>query len=89
MRPGLLLVCLWGVMWLVTPYAPAQQKTCGTVVTPEQVALELERAAEGMVLAIPPPVSQPYYLPLSIHVVRQSDGSGGLTLRELAGALQN
>ncbi|MBI1748032.1 MAG: hypothetical protein HYR55_15800, partial [Acidobacteria bacterium] len=31
----------------------------------------------------------PYRLPMSIHIVRHSDSSGGLTLRELASALQD
>lgn len=50
---------------------------CGTALTPQEVEIHRARAEEG----IGPAASGgggPYYIPIAAHIVRQSDGSGGL-----------
>jgi hypothetical protein len=39
--------------------------------------------------ALDPPTDAPYYIPLSIHIVRKSDGTGGLALKQLYRAMED
>ena len=69
--------------------SPPEEKTeCGTVITPEQ--LEFESASKDIApLAMAPSTDTPLYLPLTIHIVHRSDGTGGFTLDQLAIAMQD
>jgi hypothetical protein len=76
--------------------APPQEKTeCGTVATLEQLKAELAQQAEVArkkiaLLAITPPTDAPYYLPLTIHMVRDTSGiQTGLSSGNLEKIMQN
>lgn len=69
--------------------ASAQFRECGTVISPERLKKELERIAKKEVLIFPPPATYPYHFPLSIHIVRKSDGTGGFRTGQLDTAMQD
>ena len=50
--------------------------SCGTVVTPEQIAYEKHLMEQGG-FEPPPKADGDYYVPVSFHIVRRSDGTGG------------
>ncbi len=84
-------------MILVMPIVPAsqaqekspQEKTeCGTVIPPEQLKAELAREAIAA-RETPPPTHAPHYLPLTIHFVHRSNGTGGFTLDQLEVAMRD
>lgn len=64
------------VVFGVTPLIQAQDSECGTVTTPEVVEAELKRMQEAPLLAVDDTTW--YYVPVSMHVVNRSDGTGGL-----------
>ncbi|HZS06468.1 MAG TPA: M43 family zinc metalloprotease [Blastocatellia bacterium] len=66
-----------------------QKRECGTTIPEGQLKVELARAAAlgGRVMA--PQANAPYYVPLTIHIVRQSDRTGGLSVSQLAVAMQD
>ncbi len=64
------------------------KRECGTVVTNAQKRVELERAARGYDF-LAPQLNRPYQIPLTIHIVRQTDGTGGFTLANLEVAMQD
>ena len=68
---------------------PEEQMECGTVIPPGQ--LEAELAGQNIApLALTPPTGTPYYLPLTIHMVRDSDGiQTGLSAKNLEKVMQN
>jgi hypothetical protein len=69
----------------------AQKKECGTTVPPGARGAQLVRKARALA-ALPklaPPTDAPYHLPLAIHIVRRSDGTGGMTLNQLALAMRD
>lgn len=74
---------------------PAEKTECGTVVTPEQLKAELAGTAESAgktiaPLATAPPTDRPYYLPMTIHMVRDSAGiNTGLSPEQLDAVMQN
>ncbi len=71
---------------------PEKKRECGTTVTPRQLEVELARKARQAALVAPevdPPTQAPYYLPLTIHIVRRSDRTGGITLDQLEIAMQD
>ena len=75
------------------PFSHAQllikpKRECGTVVTEAQKRVELERAARGYDF-LAPQLNRPYQIPLTIHIVRQTDGTGGFTLASLQVAMQD
>ncbi len=66
--------------------APANLRECGTVFTPEEGAAYLRRLEERG------PVGRggltpPYYIPIKAHIIRQSDGTGGLSAERLEQAI--
>jgi hypothetical protein len=67
----------------------AQYKECGTVITPEQIALESDRIAMIRPLLAPPVDTFPYHIPLTIHIVRRSDGTDGFTSGQLDTAMHD
>lgn len=79
---------LFGFLFLTAPLLWAQGEECATVLTPEQIQFELERYPTGWVY---PDVSAApsECIALTIHIVRKSDGSGGLTLAELENAMND
>jgi Pregnancy-associated plasma protein-A len=95
------LTTLFLVINLALPMAPAphaQEKApqgektekteCGTVVPPAQVQADLARGAFAA-LQSPPPIDAPYYLPMTIHIVHRSDGTGGFTPSQLEIAMRD
>ncbi len=80
---------------LLTTNLPAQfpqldtKRECGTVVTDRQKMVELERGSRGYNLPLAPQLNRPYQIPLTIHIVRQNDGTGGFTLADLGVAMQD
>ncbi len=80
----------------IVPAPQAQEKSqlergkeCGTTVPPGQLEVELTRKAALAAPEVEPPTQAPYYLPLTIHIVRRSDGTGGFTLDQLAIAMSD
>ncbi|MCH7878421.1 MAG: thrombospondin type 3 repeat-containing protein, partial [candidate division Zixibacteria bacterium] len=70
------LVALFGMI-LPAPDIQAQDLVCGTITTPEVVAAEMLRRQEAPLAAVDDTTW--YYVPVSMHVVNRSDGSGGLS----------
>lgn len=60
---------------------------CGTKITPEQKRAELLRSAKGYA-TLSPQLNRPYQIPLTIHIVRRNDGTGGLTNEQLTAQMQ-
>jgi hypothetical protein len=50
---------------------------CGTVVTPAQIRLEQERIRTGWIYSMPEKIADVYSIPVTIHIVRSSGGTGG------------
>jgi len=66
----------------------AQPEGCGTIVTPGQISYEKERAARFPAIAeIAEDDSTVYAVPLALHIIRQTDGTGGLDPADLQTAL--
>lgn len=88
-----LLVFAMGLGTLPTHRAqePANLKQeCGTVVTEAQIGAEIarrDRFTQPRQLA--PYLARPYHIPLSIHIVRMTDGTGGFTLNQLDLAMKH
>ena len=74
--------------------SPEKKRSCGTVISPEQLKAELTRQTEltrksSAALAVAPPTDAPYHLPMTIHKVLPSDGSWDpLPLYRLDGVMQ-
>lgn len=70
---------------------------CGTTVTAKDYEVALARIKQMRknrefnleAQAQEPPTDAPYYIPLSIHIVRRSDGTGGLALSALYRAMED
>jgi hypothetical protein len=81
------------------PVPQAQEKTtppkkkmeCGTVVPEGTAGVELQRQARAIAATatVAAPANAPYHLPLAIHIVRRSDGTGGISLNQLSLALRD
>ena len=75
--------------------SPEEEKECGTVIPPEQIKAELARDAElarknVAPQAMAPSTDAPYYLPLTIHMVRDSEGiQTGLSPQNLEKVMQS
>lgn len=70
--------------------SPEEKMECGTVIPPGQVKVELARRREAIAAReTPPPTDAPYYLPMTIHLVHRSNGTGGLTLDRLKVAMRD
>ncbi len=74
---------------LSAPALWAQGEECATVVTPEQIRFELERYPAGWVFPDASTAVSEQCIALTLHIVRRSDGSGGLTLAQLADAMSD
>jgi len=73
---------------LAAPAAGEANDRCGTVVRPGDVPLALDRQMAGL---YEPETHQPgpYVVPVTFHVVRRSDGTGGITETRLVRALDD
>lgn len=82
---ALVAVCLLAA---ALPQLAVAAGACGTVLNPEQIALEQQRLDLGEPL-LPPagPASQPYVIPMTIHIVRTSSGTDGLSMADLSTAI--
>jgi len=61
--------------------SPPQEKTGGWTVTPPgQLQVELSRRRANAATVINPPTEAPYNLPMRVHIMYRSDGTGGLTI---------
>ncbi len=79
---AILITCGWSAPLLA-------QDDCGTEMLPEHVDLVLARQAAGI---YDPPEGGPrsgYSVPLTFHVVRRSDGTGGINPAQLVAALDD
>jgi hypothetical protein len=88
----LTLLLLFGIcMSLSNPLdSSAQEKEeCGTIIPPAQIQFELQRIAEGRPYPVAPEVTLPIHIPLAIHIVRSTAGTGGFTLAELDTAMDH
>ncbi|MFQ5608065.1 MAG: PKD domain-containing protein [Candidatus Zixiibacteriota bacterium] len=72
---------------VLAPGSHGQDSECGTVVTPKVVEYELERQGEAPLLAVDDTTL--YYVPVSLHVVNRSDGTGGLNELRVIQALHD
>lgn len=91
-RLALLLAATWGGAALaqsVPSFQSAAGSDCGTTLTPEDVARILENARAGRYDSAQIAGFEFWYIPVSTHVVRRSDGSGGLSESRLAAALND
>lgn len=69
---------------------PKGKRECGTVVTERQKQAELAREASDFYeLNFAPQANRPVWVPMTIHIVRRDDGTGGLTLENLQVAFQD
>ncbi|MCI0392468.1 MAG: M43 family zinc metalloprotease [Acidobacteria bacterium] len=75
-----------------------EKKECDTSPSLQQLKAELarkeawellEQALEILEIQVDPPTNAPYHLPLTIHIVRRSDGTGGLSLDDLWAAMND
>ncbi len=67
--------------------ADEPRQECGTVVTPAQYAREVAWRAAGIDFSKRLKVDAEYFIPVTAHIVRRSDGSGGLPLLRLDQAI--
>jgi hypothetical protein len=63
----------------VAPAALAQEQECATVLKPETMAIIRQWEAAGMYVLPAGAAGDVYVLPITAHVVRHSDGTGGLS----------
>lgn len=68
---------------------PNQKTECGTIVTENQKRAELNRLEKGLYKSFAPQANRPFWIPLSIHIIRQTDGTGGLTTANLKVAMDD
>jgi hypothetical protein len=67
---------------------PSERGWCGATVTPEVYAAELERLASGFYDAAGPRGPGDYkYMRVALHIVRRTNGTGGITIANLQAAL--
>jgi hypothetical protein len=66
----------------------AQLKECGTVISPEQREAELRSRALLKPGEVRTPPILPYRIPLTVHICRMNDGTGGFTLAQLDTAMR-
>lgn len=84
------LFLLLSVFGLYGQTLPLGKKTeCGTVVKENQKRAELTRIAKGLYKPFAPQANRPLWMPLSIHIVRETNGTGGLSLADLQVAMND
>src|SRR5262245_64689069 len=66
-----------------------EKTECETSPTLKQREVEMARSKFLSVQKIDPPTAAPYHLPLSVHIVRASNGTGGLTLNDMVAAIND
>lgn len=90
-RTGTRLFSMLVLIFLMLPATSsmAQKRECGTVTAPEVIEWERARIAAGKLIYLPLAVTLPYHIPMTIHIVRQSNGTGGLRLGQLDTAMQD
>lgn len=85
---GLMLAAL--LMAVPTLSAQTSEKEhCTSIVSAEQIQAELERPEIEPGLPLAPPVNRPFWIPLTLHIVRRSDGTSGFTLAQVNVAMQD
>lgn len=69
------------LLTLIVAVSPvqAQFRECGTVVSDRQMAAERAQIEAGELPTLPVPVVSPFHLPMTIHICRKSNGTGGMT----------
>lgn len=65
----------------------AQFRECGTIVSERQIAVMMEQIQRLQIEAPHITVDLPLYIPLTIHICRQADGTDGFTLKQLTIAM--
>jgi hypothetical protein len=61
---------------------------CGTEITPEQMKMEFDRLDRGWTIPRTEAIAN-YYVPIAFHIVRHTDGTGGLPPERLYEALHD
>jgi hypothetical protein len=79
--------CTFAVCLAVCPALAQTRPECGLVLTPGEAPVHMARQLAG-VYALPGPLPETVYtVPLTMHVVRRSNGTGGLPPERVAQAL--
>lgn len=87
MKSKLLFCFLFLNLMLLFTLSQAQDKVCGTEPTPEQIE-EMDRYREEIQrFELDPNNLSRAMVPITAHIIRQSNGSGGLTQSQLTSAL--
>lgn len=68
---------------------PDGKTECGTKITENQKRAEFNRLTKNLYKSFTPQANRPFWIPLSIHIIRQTDGTGGLTLANLQVAMDD
>lgn len=90
LTPVVLLLCLAVLLPGSLPIKAGTKpvlRPCGTELTAEEAALLRAEAPEQSVLMTPP--SANYCIPISLHIVRKDDGTGGISLNQFYKGLQD
>ena len=71
------------------PLSQGEKKECETSPSLKQLEFELTQIKSRGTQQIVPQATGPYHLPLTIHIVRASNGTGGLSLGDLDAAVND
>jgi hypothetical protein len=91
LAPAVLLLCLAVLLPGSFPIKAGTKpylRPCGTELTAEEAALLRAEAPEQSVLMMTPPAVS-YCIPISLHIVRKDDGTGGISLNQFYKGLQD
>lgn len=87
MRSIILILVLGMVFGTMSPTTVRADVDCGTIISPAQIEYEEQRTAAGLSWNNVPRSGVPLNVPVTIHVCRDSDGLGGLTVPQVDLAL--
>ena len=77
------LIILVLVVLVAQSFMFAQERECGTVISPEQREAELRSLSLKKPGQVQAPPLLPFRIPLAIHICRMNDSTGGFTLAQL------
>src|SRR6185436_12832264 len=90
LAPAVLLLCLAVLLPGSFPLKAGSKqppRLCGTELTPEEAARF--RAEVPLVSSLMTPPAANYCIPISLHIVRKDDGTGGISLNQFYQGLQD
>ncbi len=88
-KKAIALIVATALVALTPSTSRALDGECGTVVTPEQMSFESNWKNSQPLSSAAADDSTLYYVPVTIHVVRRTDGSGGLTPQQVLVAMRD